>query len=274
MWFQNRRAKFRKREKTTSHGMLRENSPPVSLLNGSLCTPYSIGQCSPPDLSAVRSSSHHPHAGTPPHSLGHSAGPVGAHFSPHGFGGLNEFLWSAAGLGGGLPHGAPGLFSTPSLFSAFPALAAAGWSPKSAAAPSAASIFAQYMMASNPPVFPYDLSAKSGNSVGDRLSPSDRSRRSDSLSPPSHSSAEFNNTSRERNLDVEGKTSPSLEDEAIDLVKTPPRLMTTENGNSEGGYGITFHGKLNSGSKQESISMLRERAAKHVANGIGSAVKN
>lgn len=301
VWFQNRRAKFRKREKSLggppSGGPGREGSPP-GMLNGSMCGPYSLNQCSPTELSNLRNAAahhHHHHMSTQPGGLSHHP----AAFPPHhagGLAGLNEFLWSTAGLGGLGPHGAPALFSTPSLLSAFPALAAAGWPPKSAAAAATpphlpASLIAQYMaMASNPPVFPFDLSSKtsSGSERCLNLSPaSQRSRRSDSMSPPSQNSMEF--TSGEQisgeirrrgssggSSGGDGKTSPAIaEDEAIDLVKGSPRIKSM----LDNGYGLTFHGKLGgapAGGKQESVSVLRERAAKHnMANGHSSpTVKN
>ncbi|CAL8148863.1 unnamed protein product [Orchesella dallaii] len=268
VWFQNRRAKFRKREKSmgiSSNGIPREGSPP------GMVNPYSLGQCSPPDLSSLRGSVHHHMGGSPVtlshhhhphhHSLPSSGG--GSHF-PHGLGGLNEFLWNA-GLAG-VPHGAPGLFTTPSILSAFPALAAAGWPPKSttpsAAAAAAQTLFAQYMMASHPPVFPFDLSAK-GNSSATvlNLSPGNRSR-SDSLSPPSQNSSEFAG---------DGKVSPVVE-EAIDLAKSSSRGKI-DNGNGNG-YGLTFHGKIAGAGRQESVSILRERAAKHLLNGHSPTIKN
>lgn len=273
-------------------GSGREGSPP-GLLNGSMCGPYSLSQCSPSEFSALRNATvqHHPHMGmgTPPGGLPpHHPAAFSQH--PGGLAGLNEFLWSTASLGG-IPHGAPGLFTGPSFLSAFPGLA--GWSPKSAAAPAPqhhlpASIIAQYMaMASNPPVFPFDLSSKSAASERClNLSPSSqRSRRSDSMSPPSHSSMEFSST-EQMNSDNrrrgssgssggDGKMSPSLgDDEAIDLVKGSPRIKS--GADNSGGYGLTFHGKISSaGEKQESISILRERAAKQLANGHNSpTVKN
>jgi len=250
-----------------SNGMTREGSPP------GMVNPYSLGQCSPSDLSSLRNSVHH-HMGGSPGAMSHHhhhphhhhplpTGGGGSHFT--GLGGLNEFLWSA-GLAG-VPHGAPGLFTTPSILSAFPALAAAGWPPKSntpsAAATAAQTLFAQYMMASShPAVFPFDLSAKTNSSVsGLNLSPSNRSR-SDSRSPPSHNSSEFA---------ADGKISPVVE-EAIDLAKgSSRRKIESANGNE---YGLTFHGKITSAGRQESVSILRERAAKHLLNGHSPTVKN
>lgn len=263
--------------------MTREGSPPRGMLNGAL-HPYGLAQCSPSELSSMRSV-HHPHissppGGIPPHPLIHS-GAVGPHFPPqtHGLGGLNEFLWNAAGLSG-MPHGSPGLFSTPSILSAFPGLASAGWQLKS---PAAASLFAQYMMASNPPVFPFDLSAKSASSgSAERLlnnfSPSNRSRRSDSLSPPSHNSEEFTLTPEHMNSDDGrrgGKVSPMSDDEAIDLAKGSPSSRVKSDNAGTTGYGLTFHGKFSSArSRQESISILRECAAKDLTNGHIPSVKN
>lgn len=81
--------------------------------------------------------------------------------------GLNELLWGAGLHGSSLFH--------PSLLSAFPALAAQAWAPKTPPPPS--SLFAQYMMANNPPsaMYPYDLSRTKGQfENGMNLSPLSR----------------------------------------------------------------------------------------------------
>jgi hypothetical protein len=182
--------------------------------------PYSMGSHSPPGL----------------HNQTHSS----ASFQHHHLG-LNEFLWSA-GLAAGLPHSAAaGLFPPSLLSAAFPAFAAAqAWAPKTPTPPS--SLFAQYMMANNPPaMYPFDLSRSRRShhqDVGMNLSP--RSGGAGGGGSESSSPAQSHSN---------GHASPC--EEVINLAKNTN--MKDEESDDSGGENKSL-------SRQKSINYLREKA--------------
>lgn len=183
-----------------------------------------------------------------PQDLHHSTGGGHSAFPSHL--GLNEFLWSA-GL-----HSA-GLFPS-SLLSAFPGLAASAWTPKTPHPPS--SLFAQYMMASNPPsaMYPFDLSrGRGGEQLEKGLNLSPQSRRGDGGSGCGGSESSGGSPSGRRS---NGRLTPS-EDDVIDLAAKKPRKEFSDDMND-----YDHDDKI----KQHSIEFLREQAKQSLIVSRGS----